>query len=175
MTFGKASALVVGFLGAVALGMWIGLHVTNWTAPQDRIITAETPATPVPEVTAPPVTKPTMTRAARAKAAPATTDVKAAAVEPSAPELQERLKPVLNRGANLTLASEGFRNGEQFAMVAHAARNTQIPFMVLKDRVVNQGKTLDAAIREWKPEMDAKAEASRARAEAREDIVQIQS
>jgi hypothetical protein len=65
--------------------------------------------------------------------------------------------------------------GEQFATIAHASRNTQIPFMVLKDRVVNQGKTLDAAIREWKPDINAKAEASRARAEAREDIAKIQS
>ena len=65
------------------------------------------------------------------------------------PELQARLKPVLNQGAKMDIAAEGFRSGEQFAAVAHAARNTQIPFMVLKHRVVDERKTAggDAWIR----------------------------
>lgn len=44
-----------------------------------------------------------------------------------------RLKDVLNQGTNVQMAAEGFRNGEQVAAVAHAARNTGVPFMVLKN------------------------------------------
>ena len=54
--------------------------------------------------------------------------------------------------------------------VAHAARNTSVPFVVLKDRVLNQGKSLADAIHEFKPELDAKAEVARARSEARSDL-----
>ena len=54
--------------------------------------------------------------------------------------------------------------------VAHAARNTQVPFVVLKDRVLNRGESLAEAIREFKPELDAKSEVARARAEARSDL-----
>ena len=54
--------------------------------------------------------------------------------------------------------------------VAHAARNTKVPFMVLKDRVLNQGQSLAEATLEFKPEVDAKAEVKRARAAARSDL-----
>jgi hypothetical protein len=89
------------------------------------------------------------------------------------PELQQRLKPLLNQGANMEVASREFKDGEQFATVAHAARNTEIPFMVLKHRVVDEGKSLADAIQEFKPELDPKAEAARARAEAKSDVAAI--
>ena len=89
------------------------------------------------------------------------------------PALHERLKPVLNRGANMAVAAEGFRSAEEFAAVAHAARNTDVPFMVLKHRVLNEGKSLAQAIRESKPAIDAANEASQARAQARSDIAAI--
>ena len=59
--------------------------------------------------------------------------------------------------------------------VAYAAKNTNIPFMVLKHRVLTEGKPLAAAIAEFKPELDEVAEANRARAEARADLARIQS
>ena len=90
-----------------------------------------------------------------------------------APALHERLKPVLNRGANMALAAEGFRSAEQFATVAHAARNTEVPFMLLKHRVLNEGKSVAEAIRESKPAVDAAVEANLARAQARSDIAAI--
>ena len=73
----------------------------------------------------------------------------------------------------MTVASQGFRNAEQFAAVAHAARNTEVPFMLLKHRVLNEGKTLVAAIRESKPDLNAQIEATRARAEARSDLAKL--
>ena len=75
--------------------------------------------------------------------------------------------------ANMAMAADGFRSAEQFATVAHAARNTEVPFMVLKHRVLNEGKSLAQAIRESKPAIDAANEASQARAQARSDIAAI--
>jgi hypothetical protein len=71
------------------------------------------------------------------------------------------------------MASEGFRSAEEFATVAHAARNTNVPFMMLKHRVVTEGQSLEDAIRESKPDADAKAEVQRARDAARSDVEAI--
>jgi hypothetical protein len=86
------------------------------------------------------------------------------------PELRDRVKDVLSPGANLELAAADFTDTEQFVTVAHAARNTKVPFMVLKDRVLNHGQSLSETIRELKPELDAKAEVRRARNAARADL-----
>jgi hypothetical protein len=80
---------------------------------------------------------------------------------------------VLNKGANITVAAEGFRSAEEFATVAHAARNTEVPFLLLKHRVLNEGKSLTQAIRESKPAADAAAEAKHAGSQARTDIASI--
>ena len=87
----------------------------------------------------------------------------------------ERLQPLLNRGADMAIAAEGFRDAETFAAVAHAARNTEVPFMVLKHQVVNKRKPLDKAIAGLKPTVNAPIEANRARAEARSDIASLAS
>jgi hypothetical protein len=97
----------------------------------------------------------------------------AVVVPASTPVLQRKLQPLLNRGANMQIASEGFRDGEQFAALAHASRNADIPFMVLKHRVVDEGQTLTEAIRSAKPNADAAAEAKRAHDEARVDLATL--
>ena len=61
-------------------------------------------------------------------------------------------------------------SAEQFATLAHAARNTQVPFILLKYRVLNEGQSLENAILASKPDVDAHAEVIRARAEAKEDL-----
>jgi hypothetical protein len=88
-------------------------------------------------------------------------------------ELRSHVKPILNSGANVQLASDGFRDAEQFVTVAHAARNTKVPFALLKHRVLTEGKSLSAAIRESNSEIDASLEAERAQAEARSDIAKL--
>ena len=75
----------------------------------------------------------------------------------------------------MEIAAEGFTSAEQFATVAYAAHNTDVPFMVLKHRVLDEGKTLAAAIRESKPGINAAAEVVRARAEARRDVASLVS
>jgi len=73
----------------------------------------------------------------------------------------------------MPLAVEGFTSAEQFATLAHASKNTQVPFILLKHRVLGEGQSLEEAIRASNPEVDAKAEVARARAAAKEDIAAI--
>jgi hypothetical protein len=122
-------------------------------------------------------TVPAATREARAKEtefaplpAKEPGGVSGVAVSVWEPELRNRVKAVLNPGAKIEVAADDFATAEQFVTVAHAAKNTQVPFMVLKDRVLYQGTTLADAIHEFKPELDAKAEVNRAREAARTDL-----
>ena len=139
MTTAKTVALTVGLAGAIAMGVWV--------AP--RMMHKETPSA-APHVAVEPERSPV------AKDAPVvtrrTTPVHKVAVLPaSSPAVHDRLKRVLNRGTKVEIAAQGFSSAEQFATVAHAARNTGVPFMVLKHRVLDEGKTLAAAIRESNP------------------------
>ena len=165
MTFGKGAALAAGFVGAMALGVWVGPHITG-----DRSTASVTPHIYVGSSPTTPATSPSRPRAS---AASVTARASTPAIAPSSPDLQNQLKPLLNKGSDMTIASEGFRNAEQFAAVAHAARNTEIPFVLLKHRVLNERKTLAAAIRESKPEMNAERESRRAIAEARSELAKI--
>jgi hypothetical protein len=170
MTIGKLSALTVGLIGAVGLGIAIDRTII---IPRDTTMASPRSGT---------VARASETSRARAAAVPrVTTETRAeskvrahvAAISTSAPQLHERLKPVLSRGTRMELAADGFRDAEQFATVAHAARNTGVPFVVLKHRVLNDGQTLANAIRASKPELDAKREVSRARSAARSDLEAI--
>lgn len=166
MTFGKGSALAVGFACTMALGVSIGLSIAErnsvsapgfeayMSAPPSPVMIERTPA-------AAPVRR-------------AVTNTSAPAIAPSAPELHARLKPLLNQGTNMASAAEGFNDARQFATLAHAARNTQVPFVILKQRVLKEGKSLASVIREFNAELDAAAEVNRARAEAAEDLAAIQ-
>jgi hypothetical protein len=164
MTIGKMTALSLGLVGSFALGVWTGPHITQRA---DRAAAAVHDTVEGPG--APAEAKP----AADARSTSRAATTRTARVEVAAPALQERLKPVLNRGANLTMAAEGFRSAEQFATVAHAARNTSVPFLLLKHRVLNEGKSVAEAIRESKPAANAAVEANLARAQARSDIASI--
>jgi hypothetical protein len=170
MTVGKTSALAVAFVGAVALGVAVGPSLRRSVSDRPFIMDGQYAPGVGPEAAAPAATaRPDATRTVHKAAAPAV-----AASEPkiaaSEPKIQERLKPVLSRGTRLEMAADGFASAEQFATVAHAARNTSVPFVVLKHRVLTEKRTLAAAIRESNPAIDARAEVVRARAEARSDI-----
>ena len=184
MTLGKASALAAAFIGVFAVGVAVGpsvmdrfpsRHARTVTEPASATTASasatddtsheRTPATARRGAKAPTSTSATRTGARRPAAV--------SPVSPSEPRLHDRLKPVLNRGARMTVAAEGFRSGEEFAAVAHAARNTNVPFMVLKHRVVSEGQTLEEALHDARPEVDAKAEAARAQAAARSDVAAV--
>ena len=166
------AALIVGVLAVVALGVWLA---PSWMD-RDRDVASPPAATVSPSAE---TAKPRRAPAPRATAArkDAAERTIAPNVVPSLPatqpELQARLKPLLNRGTRMELAAEGFRDAAQFAAVAHAARNTGVPFAVLKHRVLEEDQTLVRAIRASKPDLDAEHEATRANDAARFDIAVI--
>ena len=158
MTTAKTLTVTAGLAGALALGVWAVPRVMDDDErATDRMVSEISEPAPADRAAAKP-------RAAR-RAAP-----KVTALPATTPELHDRLKPVLNRGTKMALAADGFRSAEQFATVAHLARNTEVPFMVLKHRVLEEGKTMTAAVRESKPDVNAAAEVRRARDAAREDV-----
>jgi hypothetical protein len=175
MTVGKASAFAAGFVGAIALGIAIGPTVQDRFADrptQDSVVTEHAAADAPTAASAPAPTR----RARPARAASAAPSAPAGSVVTVPvgmwePEFRDRAKAVLNPGARLELAAEDFSSAEEFMTVAHAARNTGVPFMVLKHRVLNERQTLADAIGESKPDADAKAEVARAREAARADLV----
>jgi hypothetical protein len=178
MTVGKTAALTAGLIGAVALGVAIGPSIT------DRMSDRETSMSKAPAVTEqarPANTQQARDRVERTARKPAKAEapvaIAANAVRADEPRVHERLKPVLNRGTKMDIAAEGFLTAEEFATVAHAARNTSVPFVVLKDRVLSQKRPLADSmadvIREFKPDLDAKAEVAKAQSEARSDLADI--
>jgi hypothetical protein len=180
----KTSAAALGLVGGLALGVWIGSEMTSGreaaTAEPAVVATqvAEEPAATTPQRAKP-------KRVARAErvsvSAPAAVEAPAPESAPklvmtipvSAPELHARMKPVLARGTKMPVAVEGFTSAEQFATLAHAAKNTEVPFILLKHRVLTEGQSLEQAIRASKPDLDAKSEVARARAAAKEDLAAV--
>jgi hypothetical protein len=178
MTFGKAGLLTAGVVAAFAVGIMTAPTIRDnsyrMNAPEEAVV-----AQPA-EKSAPERVK-TDRPAARARVPSSRADeaiapkkasdtIHTIAIELWEPELRDRVKAVLNRGSRLEVAAADFDSSEQFMTVAHAARNTKVPFMVLKDRVLNQGQSLAEAIREFRPELDVRAEVTRARAAARSDL-----
>jgi hypothetical protein len=174
MTYGRGLALALGFVSATALGVAIGPYLVDHPAAARpwspaAVQQAERPAGPAAAGTL--SMRESDTTTARGSAAGVRTSMTAAA-----PELHAKLRPlfVFAGEPDMTRVSAGFRDAEQFAAVAHAARNNDIPFALLRDRVIEKDKSLEMAIRELKPDVNASIEAQRAVAEARSDIAAIE-
>lgn len=155
MTGAKVLGLVVGFVVALAIGFFARPYVSEWhhahqtqTAVAEHVTAAQPAPTPVR----------TSDAISRGNARPVTT------------ALSDRLHPLMNAGTNMTIAADGFRSGLLFAEVSHAAHNTGVPFVVLKDKVLRRHESLARAIHEMKPDVNATIEANRAIAEARSDL-----
>jgi hypothetical protein len=184
MKTGRTSAATLGLVGGLALGAWIGSEMTLLNSravvsPEPAAVTAQAVEEPVAPAT--PAKPKRVVRVPRAASGAVVVDAPAPESAPklvmtipvSAPELHQRMKPVLARGTKLPLAVEGFTSAEQFATLAHAARNTQVPFILLKHRVLTEGQSLEEAIRASRPDIDAKTEALKAKGEARADILSL--
>jgi len=174
MTVGKAGLLTAGLVATFAIGVVAGPTIRHgWSRVDAPHAAASAPAaeagarTPVKATSHEGPSSPARAPLAGEKAS---NIVRTVPVYLWDPALRDRVKAVLNRGAHLEIAAADFGDSEEFITVAHAARNTEVPFMVLKDRVINHGQSLTEAIRELKPELDARAEVTRARAEARTDL-----
>ena len=179
MTFGKAGLLTTGVAAAFVVGVVTGPTIRDsWhsmKAPE-----ASVAARPAEKSDPPPVAADRPAPRAKASSSPRAHEavapkkdyntIQTLAVNLWEPKLQHRVKAVLNPGSRLDVAAADFDSAEQFMTVAHAARNTNVPFMVLKDRVINRGQSLAEAIHEFKPDLDAKGEVTRARSAARSDL-----
>ena len=180
MKTGKTSAATLGLVGGVVLGAWIGseLMTSRANAPEPPAVTTEavqvSPAAAPAPMRATRVTRVARTASGAAKAPMLDSTPRLVMTIPvSAPELHARMRPVLARGTKLPLAVEGFTSAEQFATIAHAARNTQVPFILLKHRVLVEGQSLEEAITASKPDIDARSEVQRARQEAKADMAAL--
>jgi hypothetical protein len=166
------TSLVTMAICAIGLGIWIV------SVPRERVETETTG----PSVTAAAPSKPDVARATarKSKRTPGAADTTPPWPDPSTvivasylvtqPKLVDRIKPLLQRGTNIELAAQGFRTAEQFAAVAHAAHDLDVPFVVLKQRVLGDGLNLSKAIAVTRPDVDANEYASRAVAAARADV-----
>jgi hypothetical protein len=156
--------LVVVLVAVVALGIALKRHRD---AQQESTSNART------EQPAKPLTAPVAAEPEEHVARPHARTAAVPSVPASTPTLQKALKPLLSRGTNMDKAADGFDSGVQFAAVAHAAKNTSVPFVVLKHRVLNEKKTLAAAIHESKPALNAKREATKAWDQARTEVSEL--
>jgi hypothetical protein len=172
MTLTRATALGGSLLGAFAIGFVVSPHFTNRLecSPVDKASTAAVAVGPTEAANTARQAPSTASKRKRASRVVANRG----SVMSFTPELEKRLQSLLSRGIDLSMASEGFRDPEQFATVAHVARNLDVPFMVLKHAVVDQGRSLTAAIHMLKPEANAPAQVSLARAEASVDFASAQ-
>jgi hypothetical protein len=176
MTTGKATTWILGLIGVIALGIWVAPTIADRASSPTTVSETATPVSEEPIAEAKPARTTPMTTGRDAPAAATSTakaEVELPKISPQVPELLDRLQPLLNKGADMKIASEGFRNAELFASVAHAAKNIEVPFVLLKHRVLREGMTLERAIAELKPKVNAAVEAERARAEARSDIASL--
>jgi hypothetical protein len=181
----KNSAATLGLVGGLALGVWIGSEMTSGndaSTPGPAVVATQAAEEPAAPATPPAARAKRVKHVARTSApapvaapAPVSAPKLVMTIPVSAPELHQRMKPVLARGTKLPLAVEGFSSAEQFATLAHAAKNTQVPFILLKHRVLSEGQSLEQAIRASKPDLDTRAEAVRARDAARSDIASLTS
>jgi hypothetical protein len=166
MKFIKASMLVLAVGCAFALGVWTSPYVT------DSIREDRTEATsPVVQVDQPSAAAEASRPAPRLTRRVVQTQTAANPFEPimtaSAPPVQQHAKSMLNEGTDVEMAAHGFTDATLFVSTVYAAKNTGIPFMVLKHRMLKEGHTLSDAIRLSKPELDAVVEMERARTKAR--------
>ena len=160
--FDKTSVMVLGMAGAFALGLAVGPQLDANRLPARK---------PVAAPAAPPVATVKVVNTATPPAAPRLERVLPA----TAKTVQRQVQGLLNEGADVRVAAAGFPNARELRMVAHAARNTEIPFILLKHRVLEERMSLGRAIRESKPELNEVAEVNRARAAAKADLARISS
>lgn len=183
MTGRTVSVMAVGVCLAVGIGVWIGTAarlrpMTNMSAYNTQLATD--PSADIasdksnisvsqslqPATAATPATD---KGRARGRATSRRTGVLIS------PALAKHVRPLLRNGANVTVAADGFSSAAEFVTVARAAHNTGVPFMLLKHRVVTEGRSLATAIESSKPELNGRLEAQRASAEARVDVAYIAS
>ena len=91
----------------------------------------------------------------------------------SKPKLATKLAALLPKGTNLQEAALGFAHARQLAAAAHASKNLDLPFVLLKFTMKDSSsKALRGAIAELRPIQDAGAEVKKAEQQAKDDMKQ---
>lgn len=162
--FARTSVVTaLGMVGAFALGLTVGPQLDATPDANSLAVERATPAHNRPRAERPlearPITAPKLERVLPAEAR----------------RVQQHITHILSRGTDPKAAAEGFQNARELMTVAYAAKNTEIPFALLKQRVLTDRKSLAAAIREFKPGLDEVAEVTRARAAAKADLARLSS
>jgi hypothetical protein len=93
---------------------------------------------------------------------------------PKSPHLSSKLQSLLPAGTNLKSAATGFKNLGQFIAAVHVSHNLGIPFEDLKQRIVS-GDSLGKAIQAFKPNVNSKHEAKKAKDQSKQDLNQAAS
>lgn len=162
----RRSLITLGILGAFTLGVWASPHLRNTGDDMDEPVLTRTTA----EVDTP--AAPARTRTPDAET-PRT--LRTERVSADAENVRNHARSLLSSGSDPMKAAEGFDSAEEFLSVAYAARATEVPFVLLKHRVLNEDKSLEDAIEASKPDLDASLEAERARLNARAELQRLSS
>ena len=86
-------------------------------------------------------------------------------------KLAAKLQKLLPNGPNINEACDGFKKLGDCVSAIHVSQNLEIPFSDLKAKVTGKGsQSLDKAIHELKPDVDAKAEKKKAFKQAEREI-----
>lgn len=90
-------------------------------------------------------------------------------------KLSSKLQTLLPEGTDLQEAAAGFKNLGEFVSAVHVSRNLEIPFSEVKARMTGPDSlSLGKAIHELRPDVKAKAEAKRAKNQAKQDFAEAQ-
>lgn len=160
--------LIVGPLPAgqtytIRLRTVAGGSQSSWSGPSGSFTVPANPVSPVGNPIPAPADTPGAERALR----PERTRKTAAAELEQDPELKKRLVKEFP-GIDLVSAATGFRTVPDLATALFAAGNLKIPFAEIKKLTAEAGnRDVRKAIAKLKPGVDARAEARRARAQAR--------
>ena len=170
----KATALGAALFGSIIIGAWVGPYFADRAqafGEGDVFLTSRPAQAPVPLTPKAPEPEAHADRAHGAAVPSAAVQTTKIPLDDA--KLVKRLKPMLTGGADMEVVSSGFRNSEDLAAAVHAAKNMKVPFMILKHEMVDEGRTLVAAIHVVKPTANASLEADLARSEARADLALI--
>jgi hypothetical protein len=87
------------------------------------------------------------------------------------PKVAAKLQKLLPKDTTPQQACDGFKKLGDCVSAIHASQNSGIPFADLKAKVTGKnGESLEKAIHELKPDLDAKAEKKKAQKQAEKDI-----
>lgn len=164
----RRSLITLGILGAFTLGVWAAPHLRDTADEVNEPVMTRAAAEPDS-------TAPAAAPRARMDATEAETPrtMRTESVAADAEPVRKHARSLLSSGADPAKAAAGFNSAEQFLSVAYAAHATEVPFVLLKHRVLNENKSLEDAIATSKPDLDASLEAERARLNARAELQRL--